>query len=121
MNTETHTLNDCNITVVSSDDILITDAQSALDLVMTISYQEDSTNIVLSKEALTEDFFTLSNGIAGEILQKFINYHIKVALYGDFSSYTSEALKALMRESNRGRDFFFMETKDEAIKKLASL
>jgi len=56
--------------------------------------------------------------MAGEILQKFINYQIRVAIYGDYSQYTSKPWKDFVYESNHGKDFFFVSTKDEAIQKL---
>lgn len=111
--------NGTNIAVISGAGLAITDAQSALDLAMTVKYETGATNIVLDKSAVTEDFFLLSTGVAGEILQKFINYHVKAAVYGDFSHYTSKPLKDFIYESNCGRDFFFTETKEEAIRKLA--
>lgn len=39
----------------------------------------------------------------------------RIAIYGDFSRYTSKPLKDFMRESNRGRDVFFAATGEEAI------
>ncbi len=66
------------------------------------------------------DFFILSTGIAGEILQKHINYGGCIAIYGDFSSYTSKSLKDFMYESNKGTKVFFVRTKDEAINNLMS-
>lgn len=56
--------------------------------------------------------------MAGEILQKFINYHVKIAIYGDYSVYTSKPLRDFIYESNHGKDVFFVETKEEAIQKL---
>lgn len=64
-------------------------------------------------------FFVLSTGLAGEILQKYVNYGGRMAIYGDYSRYTSKPLKDFMYESNKGRDFFFVSTKDEAIAALA--
>lgn len=39
----------------------------------------------------------------------------RVAIYGDFSRCKSKPLKDFMRESNRGRDVFFVVTEEEAI------
>lgn len=111
--------NGTDIAVISGSGLAITDAQSALDLAMTVKYETGAANIVLDKSAVTEDFFVLSTGVAGEILQKFINYHVKAAVYGDFSHYTSKPLKDFIYESNCGKDFFFTTTKEEAIQKLA--
>ena len=57
-------------------------------------------------------------GLAGEILQKFTNYQIKAAVYGDYSRYTSKPLRDFIFESNRGGQFFFVATREEAIQKL---
>ena|SRR5574344_1230798 len=61
----------------------------------------------------------LSTRIAGEILQKFINYQFKFAIVGDFSGYTSKPLKDFIYESNKGRDIFFVSSEEDAIEKLS--
>lgn len=119
MNIEVINKNGIDIAVISSDEAVITDTQSALDLVMSVKYETGAERIALPKELIREEFFTLSSGIAGEILQKFVNYHIKAAIYGDYSHYTSKPLKDFIYESNQGRDIFFTATKEEAIQKLA--
>ena len=110
-----------NIAVVSSDEKVITDTQSALDLAMTDKYETGETKIAINKKAVADDFFVLSTGMAGDILQKFINYHVKVAIYGDYSHYTSKPLKDFIYESNHGNDFFFVSSRDEAIQKLSKV
>ena len=104
--------------VVNSDEPVITDAQSALDLLMTAKYEAGTKNIVISKALIAEDFFILSTGFAGEILQKYINYGGRIAIYGDYSHYTSRPLHDFIYESNNGKDVFFVETEDEAIEML---
>lgn len=106
------------IALVSGDEKLICDPQSALDLAMAVQYETGAARIALDKRAVCDDFFILSTGVAGEILQKFVNYHIKAAVYGDFSHYTSKPLRDFIYESNNGRDFFFVATKEEAVQKL---
>lgn len=118
MNIEHLKDNGANIAVISSDEKLIVDTQSALDLAMTVKYETGATNIVISKSAVCEEFFILSSGMAGEILQKYINYHVRMAIYGDYSQYTSKPLKDFIYESNNGNDFFFVSTREEAIQKL---
>lgn len=56
-------------------------------------------------------------GIAGEILQKFINYKTKVAIIGDFSRYQSKPLRDFFYESKKGNDVFLLPTLDEALRK----
>lgn len=118
MKTEVIKRNNIEVVVVNSDRLLITDVQSALDLVMTIRYETGCTNIVINKEAIVNDFFVLSTCLAGEILQKFINYDVRFAIYGDFSKYTSKPLKDFMYESNNGKDIYFQPTASFAIDKL---
>ena len=101
--------------VIQSEEIVITDPQSALDLLMTAKYEAGTGNIVIDKRLIVEDFFVLSTGLAGEILQKYVNYGGRVAIWGDFSRYTSKPLKDFIYESNRGRDVFFTSTEEEAI------
>ncbi len=118
MNIEYLKDNGIDIAVVSGDEMAIVDTQSALDLAMTVKYETGAERIVIDKDAVCEDFFVLSTGMAGEILQKFMNYHVKVAVYGDYSHYTSKPLKDFIYESNHGKDFFFVSTKEEAVQKL---
>lgn len=108
------------IAVVNSNEKVITNAQSALDLLATAKYEAGSDRIVISKENIEDAFFILSTGLAGEVLQKFVNYHGKIAIYGDFSRYTSKPLKDFIYESNRGKDVFFVSSKEEAAERLAN-
>ena len=104
--------------VVNSDEPAITDAQSALDVLMTAKYEVGTKNIVINKKLITEGFFILSSGLAGDILQKFINYEGRIAIYGDYSHYTSKSLRDFIYESNKGKHVFFVSTEDEAIEML---
>lgn len=104
--------------LVSSDIPVITNSQAALDLLMTAKYDIGTKNIIIPKNLVSEDFFILSTGLAGEILQKFVNYGGRIAIYGDYSHYTSKPLKDFIYESNKGKDIFFVATLEEAQKKL---
>lgn len=119
MNIKTTNANGHIIAIANVDSIILMDEQSALDLIMTISYDHKSNRIALNKEAISEDFFNLSTKLAGAVLQKFVNYNIKFAIIGDFSSYTSKALKDFMYECNKGNNVFFVSSEQEAIDKLS--
>lgn len=110
--------NNIEIAVVSSSEILITDVQSAIDFMATIRYDTGCDYIIINKTAICEEFFNLSTKLAGEILQKFINYRVKIAIVGDFSAYTSKSLKDFIYESNNGKDVFFLPDEKKAIEKL---
>lgn len=97
---------------------VLRDTQSALDLIMTAKFEAETDRIAIDKKAVAEDFFILSTGVAGEILQKYINYGVKLAIYGDFSRYTSKPLRDFIYESNQGNDFFFVADEQEAVQRL---
>jgi len=107
------------VVIIRSETLVITDTGSALDLLATIRHETDCDRIVIPKSAVVEDFFVLSTGIAGEILQKFVTYHTKLAIIGDYSHYTSQALKDFIYESNQGRHIFFVADEQSAIDKLS--
>lgn len=72
---------------------------------------------------LGPDFLRLSSRVAGEFLQKFVTYGLGVVLLGDVSAEVaaSEALRDFVRESNRGRQVFFLPDVAALEAKLASL
>ena len=106
--------------IIQSDTPLITDGQSALDLIASIYYEHGCAAAVMNKEAMAEDFFRLSTGLAGEAAQKFVNCHFRLALTGDFSMYESQPLQDFMRESNKGRHLYFCRDEQEALLKLGT-
>lgn len=112
-------VNGKDIAIVNSDEVCISDGQSVLDVIMSINYETGSHAIAINKEAIHENFFVLSTGVAGEILQKIVNYQFKLAVIGDFSGYTSKPLKDFIYESNRGSDIFFISTEEDAVEKLS--
>ena len=111
--------NNVEIAYVKSDEILIRDVNSALDLMATVRYETDCDRMILDKSALAEDFFKLSTKLAGDVLQKYINYQMKIAIIGDFSVYESKSLRDFIYECNNGRDIFFLENKEQAVEKLS--
>ena len=111
--------NGVTIAVVTGEEKVVTDAASALELAMSAKYETGADRLAIDKRVIAEDFFILSTGMAGEILQKFINYHVKAAIWGDYTRYAGKPLKDFICQSNKGGDFFFVDTKEEAVRKLA--
>ncbi len=87
----------------------------------TVHYETGCDRIILNKSLVSKSFFDLKTRLAGEILQKFINYRVKLAIVGDFSVYSSKSLKDFIYESNNGKDIFFLPTEEQAIEKLSRL
>ncbi|HWQ59305.1 MAG TPA: DUF4180 domain-containing protein [Clostridia bacterium] len=106
------------VAVVTADEPVLTDVQSALDLMAQVQFEHQASRIAIAKSAVAEDFFILSTRLAGEVLQKFVNYRVKFAIFGDFSRYTSKPLRDFIRESNAGWDVFFAATREEAVERL---
>jgi len=119
INIKKYSSNGTEIAVVKSDGVCISDAQSALDFMMSVYYETGCYSIIINKEALIEDFFILSTKIAGEILQKIINYQFKLAIVGDFLVYDSKSLRDFIYESNKGNAIFFVSSVEDAIERLA--
>ena len=119
MKIQTIPANGETIALVESGETLVSNVQSALDLMATVRYETGADRLALSKAALDERFFVLSSGLAGDILQKFVNYQLAVAIVGDYSGYTSKPLRDFIYESNNGSHVFFLATLEEAIEKLS--
>jgi len=71
---------------------------------------------------LVPDFFDLSTRIAGEAIQKFVNYHLRLAFVGDLSERLarSSALRDFVGESNRGNAVWFVEDLPSLAMRLAA-
>lgn len=69
-----------------------------------------ATIIAIPLTRLGPDFLRLGTRVAGELLQKLINYRFQVAILGDIEAAVadSDALRDFVRESNRGRMVWFL-------------
>jgi Domain of unknown function (DUF4180) len=114
MEIKTHQINKVNIAEVISEDIMIANFQDGLDLLGDLFFQGFD-KIILREKNITSDFFDLKTGIAGEILQKFSNYHVSLAIIGDFSKYQSKSIKDFSYESNKLGHINFVATITEAL------
>ncbi len=120
MKIDTININDLKIAEVTSEDtIVINTTSDGLNLLGNLYYQGFD-KIIIHEKNITPDFFDLKNGIAGEILQKFSNYRVRLVIVGDFSKYTGKSINDFMYESNKGRQINFMASQLEAIKVLSS-
>lgn len=89
MNISINHKNNSKVVIIKSSKILIWNVQDALDLMATINYIHDSNKIVLHQSNITEDYYDLKTRLAGDILQKYMNYHTKLVILGDFKMYDS--------------------------------
>ncbi|HXK33270.1 MAG TPA: DUF4180 domain-containing protein [Dehalococcoidia bacterium] len=77
--------------------------------------------IAVPADRLGAAFFDLRTGVAGEVLQKMVNYGFQFAVVGDVSSHAaaSNAFRDLVVEAGRGRDLFFVTELDALTARLA--
>ena len=113
----THNINSNKIAEIISDEIIINNLQDSLDLIGDVSYRGMS-KIIVKETNLSPEFFELRSGLAGEILQKCVNYHIKMAFIGNFENVASTSLRAFILECNRGNQFFFVPDLQSALEML---
>lgn len=118
MNISLHKLQDINIAEITAEGILVQEVQDGLDLLGNLYYQ-DVERVVLYEQNITPVFFDLKSGIAGEILQKFTNYRVKLAIVGAWSKYESKNLQDFFYESNKGRQVNFVDTLEQALDALS--
>jgi hypothetical protein len=107
------TINNTQIAIFESEDIIIRTVQDALDLMANCQYNGSNKLIIYEKNIATE-FFDLKTRLAGDILQKFSNYRVQLAIIGDFSKYSSKSLHDFIFESNKHKHISFVETIEEA-------
>lgn len=109
--------NDSKIAMISSKDVVIKNVNDALDLMANVKYQGYD-KMLLRKEQIIDDFFDLKSGLAGEILQKFTTYQMRVAIVGEFAGSNSKSLNDFIYECNQGDKILFKNTEVEALTKL---
>jgi len=114
----THKINNTKIAEITADEIIINSAQDGLDLLGNLYYQ-DFYKVIIHRENITPIFFDLKSGMAGEILQKFSNYRVRLAIVGDFSNYNSKSLKDFIYESNKTRHVNFVNSIGEGLRILS--
>ncbi len=104
------------VVIINNNDNLkyITDTNSAIDLIASIDYETKCNKIIIYKENICNEFFDLKTQIAGEILQKFVNYNYKLCIIGNFENIDSKALKDFIYECNNGNCIYFAKDLTEA-------
>lgn len=87
--------------------------QDALDLIGAVFLGAQVVAVPAAR--LDERFFSLGTRFAGDVMQKFVNYRVRLAVVGDVSRHlaASPALRALVRESNAGDHVWFVADLDE--------
>jgi hypothetical protein len=91
-----------DIVEIIDDGIIVKDVDDVFGLFI----MNTCSTIIIKKENVVNNFLDLSTGIAGETLQKFSNYHKRMAIFGDFTN----------TESNKTGQIIFANRIEEALK-----
>ncbi|MFG1913934.1 DUF4180 domain-containing protein [Micromonospora sp. NPDC048898] len=80
--------------------------------------------VAVPANRLDERFFSLGTRFAGDVMQKFVNYQVRLVVVGDISAQLegSSALRALVHESNRADHIWFvpdLDTLDDRLRAVA--
>lgn len=80
-----------------------------------------ATWVIIPVSRLAPEFFELRTKLAGEILQKLVNYNVKCAIVGDIAEHVakSNAFRDFVYECNKGPHVRFIDTIDQLKKELS--
>jgi len=113
-----HKIENKIIAELDSDSCEINNVQDSLDLMANSDYQ-GARGVIVREKNIIPEFFDLKSGLAGEILQKYSNYNMKLAIIGNFKKYNSNSLNSFIIECNRGNHISFVNDKESAFKKVS--
>lgn len=111
------------VLVLDDDGAPLSSTQDFLDVIGQLWGEAEPTSCVaIPVSRLAEEFFELRTGLAGEALQKFVNYRVQVAVVGDVTRFVtaSRALADFVRESNEGTHVWFCANLDELSTRLTA-
>lgn len=117
MRIETHRIGQAKVAEIQAEGLVLTSVEDGLSLLGDLYYQGFD-KIILHEENIAPEFFDLKTKLAGEVLQKFVQYRMLLAVVGDFSKYTSKSLRDFIYECNQGRQVNFVQELSSALKDL---
>jgi Domain of unknown function (DUF4180) len=87
---------------------IVATEEDALELISSVFLGVEV--VALPASRLDERFFSLGTRFAGEVMQKFVNYQLRLAIVADISAHLerSSVLRALVHESNRADHVWFV-------------
>ena len=119
MTTTLETIHDVPVLMCAPEGETIAGESDALDLIGNAGYQ-GAAWVVVPVERFDEAFFRLRTRVAGDVIQKFVQYGVRLAVIGDISRHTdaSSSLRDFVRECNRSRQTWFLADIDELRERL---
>jgi Domain of unknown function (DUF4180) len=91
----------------------IKDLSEFLDFIGNARYN-GTANVLINSGHLTDDFFDLKSGVAGEYLQKISNYAIRAAIILNESHLEHPRFREMVFEANRSGSIAYFSEKNKA-------
>ena len=109
MTDQVHEIGGVRVLEIAPDGPPLSRAGDVSDFI-SAAWEHQASLVAIPVQRLAEDFFRLRTGLAGEAIQKFVNYRIRLAVVGDISGFIqqSTALRDFINESNRGQHVWFV-------------
>jgi Domain of unknown function (DUF4180) len=117
---DTHTtIQDVQVLICAPDGNKLASERDALDLIGE-AMQQGAKVVLVPVERLEEDFFHLKTHLAGQIIQKFVTYRLRLVILGDISRYVaqSHAFRDFVYETNQGNHVWFITNLQELNERL---
>jgi archaeosine-15-forming tRNA-guanine transglycosylase len=115
----TYELHGVRVLECSAEGAELRNDRDAIEMIAS-AWEHRASLLVIPAQRLADDFFRLRTGAAGAIIQKFVNYRLRVAIAGDVSRYVSEssAFRDFVVEANRGDQVWFVANIEELGRRL---
>jgi len=119
--TTVHDFGGVRILVVGEDG-RFDDIKAHVNELIKEAWSQHIPTIAIPVECLPPDFFQLRTGLAVGMSQKLVNYRITVAFVGDIADklLDSQPLSDFIRDCNRGRWIWFVDTMGALTRRLAA-
>lgn len=99
---------------ITGGDSPIQREQDAIDIIA-LCMEHDTNAVLLDGGVLSDDFVRLRTGLAGAVLQKFVNYNIKAAAVIREGLRFPERFREMVAEYRNGNTFRVFTDQDEAV------
>ncbi|HLX58179.1 MAG TPA: DUF4180 domain-containing protein [Ktedonobacteraceae bacterium] len=113
------TMHGVQVLVCAPDGKKLKSERDALDLIGE-ALQQGTELVIAPVERLDDDFFQLKTGLAGQIIQKFVQYRRRLVILGDIAGPVaqSRAFRDFVYEANRGTHVWFLTNLQELNERL---
>ncbi len=118
---ETRTIHGIRVLEYSAEGPILSNDRAIMDLIAD-ARSNSADMVVVPATRFAPEFFQLRTRLAGDLLQKFVNYQLRLTILGDLTREASESqsLQAFIRESNRGAQLWFLSSFEELEQKLTA-